>query len=338
LVGEALLTKSSKRVAAWLLIIALTSVTLAPAAAQLTPMKLGVLRLASQAPFFLGIEKGYFADAGVAAELVFFDAAVPATLAIASRDVDVAVIGFTPAFFNLAFYGGVVVIAGHNKAWDAGVRTMADLRGRVIGLTTIGSTNHYAVARIAERYGFDINDNHLVPAQGLGNLAAMVMGNQIDVAAGAGTAFMGLVGQGKGHLIGWAGDEVPFQTTGLASSPRVIASKRAALESIISAYERGAAEYSAVLLDKNSDGTFKDPAKADELLALISRYTSVPPNAIVQSLAYIDSRLDVGSIYEMVEWYRGQRMIEKNTDPAKFIDLSFVAGHENVPAALSAAH
>jgi NitT/TauT family transport system substrate-binding protein len=92
-----------------------------------------------------------------------------------------------------------------------------------------------------------------------------------------------------------------------------------------------------VLLDKNADGTYKDPAKADELLALISRWTSVPPKAIAQSLAYIDTRLDVGSIYEMVEWYRDQRMIEKNTDPRTFIDLTFVPGHENVPAAMSAA-
>ena len=340
-----------KRVAALGVIVALAGMPLAPAAAQLTPMKLGVLRIASQAPFYMGVEKGYFADAGVDAELVFFDAAVPATLAIASRDVDLAVIGFTPAFFNLAFYGGVVVIAGHsrelpgfpntgvfasNKAWDAGVRTMADMRGRVIGLTTIGSTNHYAVARIGEKYGFDINDNHLVPAQGLGNLAAMLMGNQIDVASGAGTAFMGLVDQGKAHIIGWAGDELSWQSTGLASSPRVIAEKRVALQAVIDAYERGAAEYSAVLLDKNPDGTYKDPAKAEELLALISRWTSVPPKAIAQSLAYIDTRLDIGSIYEMVEWYRGQRMIEKDTDPSKFIDLTFVEGHENLPAAMSA--
>ena len=62
----------------------------------------------------------------------------------------------------------------------------------------------------------------------------------------------------------------------------------------------------------------------------------MPPKAIAQSLAYTDSRLDVGSIYEMVEWYRGQRMIEKETDPAKFIDLSFVEGHQNIPAAMRA--
>jgi NitT/TauT family transport system substrate-binding protein len=337
-----------KGVAAWCAIAAIAATPLAPAAAQLTPMKIGVLRLASQAPFFMGVERGYFADAGVDAELVFFDAAVPATLAVASEDVDIAVIGFTPAFFNLAYYGGVVVIAGHsrevpgfpntgvyasNEAWSNGVRTMADMRGRVIGLTTLGSTNHYAVARIAERYGFDINDNHLVPAQGLGNLAAMLMGNQIDVASGASTSFMGLIADGKAHLIGWAGDEVPFQTTGLASSPQVIAAKRPALQAVIDAYERGAAEYSAVLLDKNADGSFKDPAEAEKLLALVSRYTSVPPRIIAQSLAYIDSRLDVGSIYEMVEWYRDQRMIERDTNVAELIDLSFVEGHENVPEA-----
>jgi NitT/TauT family transport system substrate-binding protein len=221
-----------------------------------------------------------------------------------------------------------------NKAWDEGVRTMADLRGRVIGLTTIGSTNHYAVARIGEKYGFDVNQNHLVPAQGLGNLAAMLMGNQVDVASGAGTAFMGLIVKGQAHVIGWAGDEVSWQSTGLASHPRVIAEKRAALQAIIDTYERGAAEYSAVLLDKNGDGSYKDPAKAEELLSLISRWTSVPPNAIAQSLAYIDSRLDVGSIYEMVDWYRNQRMIEKETDPKSFIDLCFVEGHINIPAGM----
>jgi NitT/TauT family transport system substrate-binding protein len=149
---------------------------------------------------------------------------------------------------------------------------------------------------------------------------------------------MGLIGEGKAHVIGWAGDEVSWQSTGLASHPRVIAEKRAALQAIIDTYERGAAEYSAVLLDKNGDGTYKNPAKADELLALISRWTSVPPAAIAQSLAYIDSRLDVGSIYEMVDWYRGQRMIEKETDPKAFIDLSFVEGHVNIPAAMRAGH
>jgi hypothetical protein len=35
----------------------------------------------------------------------------------------------------------------------------------------------------------------------------------------------------------------------------------------------------------------------------------------------------------MVEWYRDQRMIERDTNVAELIDLSFVEGHENVPEA-----
>lgn len=318
-------------------------------AQALTPMKIGVLRIASQAPFFVGLERGYFAEAGVDAELVFFDAAVPATLAIVSRDVDIAVIGFTPAFFNLAANGGVTVVAGHSReapgyrntgifassnAYRDGVRTMADLAGRSIGLTTIGSTNHYAVARIGEIHGFDIRRNRLVPAQGLGNLAAMLTGNQVDVAAGAGTSLMPLVEAGAAHLIGWAGDEVSWQLGGLASSPRVVGEKRAPLQAVVDVYMRGAAEYREWLLERNPDGSFRNQARADELLGIVASYTSVPADVLADSLAYIDARLDVASIYEMVEWYKEERMIETSTDPALFVDLSFVDGHENVPAAM----
>ena len=265
-------------------------------------MKIGVLRIASQAPFFMGVEKGYFAEAGIDAELVFFDAAVPATLAIASRDVDLAVIGFTPRVLQprlLRRHGRHrgpqprAVRVSRTRACSRrtrrgmqGVRTMADMKGRVIGLTTIGSTNHYAVARIGEKYGFDVNENHLVPAQGLGNLAAMLMGNQVDVASGAGTAFMGLIVQGS------------RRTSSAGPATRSRGSRRALRRTRASSGKtRGAASrsstptsaalrsISAVLLDKNGDGSYKDPAKAEELLALISRWTSVPLNAIAQSLA-----------------------------------------------------
>lgn len=328
--------------------------TVAPkpaAAQQLTDLRIGVLRIASQAPFFLAVERGWFEEAGINPRLVYFDAAVPATLAIVSRDVDVSVIGITQAFFNLASQGGITVIAGHSRempgyrntgifassaAYEAGIRTMADLEGRSIGLTTLGSTNHYAVARIAERYGFDINRNRLVPAQSIGNLTAMLAGNQVDVVAAPGTSFIPMVESGTAHLIGWAGDEVSWQLAALAASPRTVAERREALQALVDIYERGAAEYREWLLDRNPDGSFKDPQRAEELLEIVSSYTSVPPDALAESLAYIDSRLDVQSIFDLADWSKEQRMIDPRTDPATFIDLSFVEGHENVPARMRA--
>src|SRR5438034_9785648 len=48
-------------------------------------VRLGVLKLTSSAVLFLGAEKGYFREFGVEPELVFFDAAQPIAVAIASR-------------------------------------------------------------------------------------------------------------------------------------------------------------------------------------------------------------------------------------------------------------
>src|SRR5438034_7867841 len=49
-------------------------------------VRLGVLKLTSSAVLFLGAEKGYFREFGVEPELVFFDAAQPIAVAIASGD------------------------------------------------------------------------------------------------------------------------------------------------------------------------------------------------------------------------------------------------------------
>src|SRR5437660_7932640 len=51
--------------------------------------KLGVLRLTSSAVLFVGAEKGYFKEFGIEPEFVFFEAAQPIAVAIASGDLEV---------------------------------------------------------------------------------------------------------------------------------------------------------------------------------------------------------------------------------------------------------
>ena len=50
-------------------------------------MKLGVLKLTSSAVLFLGVEKGYFKEFGIEPELVYFQAAQPIAVALASGDI-----------------------------------------------------------------------------------------------------------------------------------------------------------------------------------------------------------------------------------------------------------
>jgi len=319
-----------------------------PVAAQdLGTVKIGLLRVSSQAPFFVGEAKGYFDEAGVDAEIVFFDAAVPATLAIASGDVDMSVVGFIPAFFNLAADGSLKVVSGHAReaagfqntgyfvsqaAWDAGVRDFSDLAGRSVGMTTMGSTAHFMTAMIAEKNGVDPTTIRFTPAQGLGNLAAMVQGGQVDVAAGASTGFLPLLAEGQIQLMGWAGDAQQMQLSALATRADFIEENRAAIEAVIAVYDRAAAEYRAALIDnRNPDGTFKDQALADEFLAIVEEYTGIPAEAMARSVSAIDSRLDVGSVVAAAEWYHAEGFMDRAADPQVFLDLSFVEGHENVP-------
>ena len=63
----------------------------APAIAQNKTIKVGALRFTSHSGSFVAVEKGYFADAGLDVELVFFEAAQPMAVAIASGDIDYAV-------------------------------------------------------------------------------------------------------------------------------------------------------------------------------------------------------------------------------------------------------
>ena len=43
------------------------------------------------------------------------------------------------------------------------------------------------------------------------------------------------------------------------------------------------------------------------------------------------ARLDVRDIYNQIEWYKSQGLVEASVDPKALLDLTFVRGHVNVP-------
>ena len=128
-----------------------------PAWAQDRP-KVGVLKLTSSAPIFVGVEKGFFKEFGVEPELVYFQAAAPISTAVAAGQVDVGATGLTAATYNIVLGGEQMwIVADKGREWpdhrltaivvhkdlhDAGVRTVAELRGKRIAVTQLGSTFH----------------------------------------------------------------------------------------------------------------------------------------------------------------------------------------------------
>src|SRR5258708_31506871 len=74
--------------------------------------KIGVLRLSSSAPVFIAQDKGYFREAGLDAELKFFDAAQPIAVATSSGDGDFGITAFTAGLYNLSGKVTLTVICG----------------------------------------------------------------------------------------------------------------------------------------------------------------------------------------------------------------------------------
>ena len=72
---------------------------------------------------------------------------------------------------------GIVV---QKELYDAGLRSIPDLKGKRIGLTTLGSTLHYSLGNILEKAGLKLADVRVVPMQTLPGTIEALKGKQVD--------------------------------------------------------------------------------------------------------------------------------------------------------------
>ena len=202
--------------------------------------KVGVLRLSSSAPVFIAQDKGYFRDAGLEIELKFFDAAQPIAVATTSGDIDFGITAFTAGLYNLAGKGTLKVIGGmsreragypligyfaSNNAYAAGLKTPKDLAGKRVAVTQVGSSFHYSLGLLADKYGFKLADVKVLPLQSLSNAAAALKGETVDAALLPVSTARSLMDAGGAKLLGWVGDETPWQLGAVFASPKTLTNK-----------------------------------------------------------------------------------------------------------------
>src|SRR5258706_3984646 len=230
--------------------------------------KIGVLRLSSSAPVFIAQDKGYFRDAGLDIELKFFDAAQPIAVATTSGDVDFGITAFTAGLYNLAGKGTLKVIGGmsrekagypligyfaSNNAYAAGLKTPKDLAGKRVAVTQVGSSFHYSLGLLADTYGFKLADIKVLLLQSLSNAAADLKDDTADAALLPVSTARTLMDAGGAKLLGWVGDETPWQLGAVFASTKTLADKRLVTK-LLSALTRADREYHDVILAAVADG------------------------------------------------------------------------------------
>jgi NitT/TauT family transport system substrate-binding protein len=294
-------------------------------AAAAEKLRIGVLRLASSGPVFIAVARGYFAAEGIDAELLFFDAAQPVAVATVAGDVEIGVTGLTAGFYNLAGKGALRIIGAQsreepgyhlvaylasNQAYAGGLTALKDLAGHSVAITQVGSTFHYSVGLLADKLGFPIAQVKLVPLQSMGTIAAAIKGNQVDAGLIPATVALPLVGEGGAHLLGWVGDETPWQLGAIFAAAATLRDRRPAVEAF---------------MVKGADGKPSPGADAEALLAIIAKATGQPAAQIRDGIPYVDpdAKLLTGDIYRQVAWYQSQGLVEKSVDAKSILDLSF---------------
>jgi NitT/TauT family transport system substrate-binding protein len=302
--------------------------------------KIGVLRLSSSAPVFIAQDKGYFREAGLDVELKFFDAAQPIAVATTSGDIDFGITAFTAGLYNLAGKGTLKVIGGmsrekagypligyfaSNNAYAAGLKTPKDLAGRRIAVTQVGSSFHYSLGLLADKYGFKLADVKIVPLQSLSNAAAALKGETVDAALLPVSTARKLMDDGGAKLLGWVGDETPWQLGAVFASPRTLANK-ALVTKLLGVLERADREYHDVILASVKDGNAAINDKTRPLLEIIAKYTNLPVEQVVGNCAYIDpdGKLDVTNVDNQIKWLQDQGFVDKGFGADAIIDKAYV--------------
>jgi NitT/TauT family transport system substrate-binding protein len=298
-------------------------------------VKVGVLKLTSSAVLFVGADKGYFREFGIEPEFVYFQAAQPIAVALASGDIEVGATGLTAGLYNIVA-GGVRlwIVADKGREWpdhnlsalvvrqdlyDAGVRTLRDLKGKKIGVTQIGSTFHYNIGRYLEKEGMAPGDVELVPLQALPAVSDALTSKRIDAAATAEPFVSRLESSGAGRVIIRTGDSFPWQIAALFYADK-FAHDRARAVAFMKGYVKASRHYHDAVLAARSGPAY------EETVAITAKYTGAGPELIRRGFPYQDrdGRLMPGDIGRQTAWWSAQKLLRAPVAERDVVDESFL--------------
>ncbi len=321
----------------WLLCVVWCAI-LAPAWADPIAIKVGV-GTGGAGHLYIAQERGYFAAEGLSVEFVTFGAAEPVAVAIAAGSIDFGATGLSGALYSLAGQGIIKIVAGSTheapgfrfltfvvskQAWAAGWTSFKDLAGHSVAVPQIGSPSHYATALIAEEYAVDMKRVRVLPLQSVPNVITAATGGQADAGVVPALPLMPSISRGDVKLMGYIGDETPWQIQAIFTSGKIAAERRDTVERFLRAYRKGSKELHDAFTA--ADGTRQDGPTALEIETIIAKYASQTVQQVQASIPYVDAegRLDVADVRHQIAWYKAQNMVKGAVDADAVIDQRYV--------------
>ena len=301
-------------------------------------VSIGLLKLTSSAPIFIGIEKGFFKEEGLDLDIQWFEAAQPIAVATASNKIDVGATGITASLFNMVGSGQLLTLVadkgrehtGYSSSaivvrkdlWEQGLRKIEDLKGKRIGITQTGSTFHYMIGRLLEEKGLTLSDVELVSLGKIGALMASLQSGQVDAVILNEPNISKVEAAGYGKILSQVGDTMDYQTSAIFFSPKLAKDKSAGVK-FLKGYIKSTRYYYDAVLNVQK-GKIVPGTNYDEVIHIIANYTGVPVEDVKSGLPYIDrdGKLLSSDIQTQIDWYASHKMIDKPINSSQIVNFA----------------
>lgn len=293
---------------------------------------LGLQPFISHAGLFIALDKGYFAGQGLDVQSKVTRASGAELLAaLVAGDYDVTGAGLTVATYNAALRGtGVRLIAdkGGNRGslsytWimvrkdliDGGrVKSVADLRGRTVGMPGVGTANWIELMMLLEKAGLRPEDVKLEKLDAPDRVSSLIAGT-VDAIIVPEPFVAKAKATGKAVELVGVGDLGMFLEAVLITTETTINQKRDPLRRFLKAYLRGVRDY-------------VDNPRDPSVVGAIAKYTGLEREIVERTHPfYIDpsGRVPEDVVQKQMDWLVKHGLLPTTVPIQKLVDNTLLS-------------
>jgi NitT/TauT family transport system substrate-binding protein len=304
-----------------------------PAASVVEVSDLGAV---SDAPFYIGIEKGYFADQNIKINFTKFDSAAQTIAPLATNRLHVAGGGASVGFFNAMGQDWPIRIVMARTRDVPGfstdtmmlrsdlrdqIKSFADLKGRKIASTAPGSIFDFMLAKILGTAGLKPGDVTMA-FMSFSDMAVALQAKAVDAAMVTEPFAARYTENGLAFPFTRAADVIkdpPMEVGFILYSKAWADQNPDQARGFTVAYLHGLRDYYDAM---------KGGVKRLDVIDTLTKYTTLKDKAIYDRIAwsYMDpnAQISVASLNEQQDWYASLGSVKKKVPVEAVIDTSFL--------------
>ena len=298
------------------------------AALPLTVVTVAGAGSVSHGPLFIADKQGYFARQGIRYEREMLTSFGAASAPLIKGQIDVFSGVVDAAFFNAVAADQLLRIVAsqgyyptnsknsalvvRSDLYGGAVKTVADLRGRKIGVNSIGGSSHYFLTKMLAKGGLKLGDVEFVRMP-FASMVAALLNRAIDAAL-LNEPFITQLEQLRGgvRLMG-IGEASPGESGSyLTFGPRLLAQDREVGRRFMVAYLQGVQQFRLGPTDRN--------------VKILTEYLKVDAEAVRQAGwvdMYPDAHVNVHSIQRFQDWLYEIGNVQVRRPASMLVDTSF---------------